>query len=191
MPRLAGVALLLTVLGLLVARPAVADITEPPGVCVGTASFQTGTEADGPFTVSSKELTSSDVVTVPLSDTVAWTGELVGVTPASRPVKGFVAVDLPWPFGTYTVDSWGSTSDKVASSGIHEYDLPSAIPRGVTFTVRGEHWENGALFCKGTAKVQVEGGAFDTPATFVSVGLLALSGVGLFFAGRPSFRRVS
>lgn len=60
---------------------------------------------------------------------------------------------------------------------------------GVEITVAGEHAdENGQ--CSGSVKVQLEGGAFDSPLTAVSLAGTALTGFGVAVALRPLFRRV-
>ncbi len=162
---------------------AAADITEPPGRCVGTASFQRGA-GDGPFTVDSQRLSPDDVVTVPLKDTVTWSGELVGVSPATRQISGYVKVDLPPPLPDLTIDSWDGPSALTANQGTRNYSLPSVTPRGVEFRVYGSHSEAGAVFCTGSAKVKVEGSAIANPITIASLVLLAASAVPLVLAGK-------
>lgn len=162
---------------------AAADITEPPGRCVGTASFQRGA-GDGPFTVDSRTLSPDDVTTVPLKDTVSWTGELVGVSPGQREISGYVKVDLPPPLPDLTIDSWDGPSSLTANQGTKNYSLPSVTPRGVEFRVYGSHSEAGTVFCTGSAKVKVEGSALASPITIASLVLLAASAVPLVLAGK-------
>ncbi len=143
----------------LAAPPAGADVV---GGCAGRATFETGTAARGPFTVDPEALGSSQVVEVPIADTVAWEGALTGLAPpgsphaaaslaqlavAPRPIAGEVVVDLPWPLGRMVVGDWNSEADGIANTGEERYDLPSLVPRGVVFKVSGEHRENGSVFC--------------------------------------------
>ena len=157
----------------------------PAGACTGTGVFTTGTKANGPFSVDGATVPAGKVIEVPKSDTVMWHGTVVGpAAGVERPISGFVAVDLPWPLGRATVDSWGGKSKRVENNGSKKYDLPDSVPRGVEFKVFGEHHENGKLFCSGSATVEVEGSAFDSAAAPVALALTAVSAVGLVLAGR-------
>ena len=167
--------------------PAAGDVVEPPGSCVGTASFAEGGD-DGPFSVDSTALSRDDVTTVAISDTVTWSAELVGVTPgASRPISGFVKVDLPAPIPDYTVASWDGPSSLTANQGVEEYSLPDLVPRGVVIEVYGEHRESGEVFCTGSAKVKIAGSAVSSPVSIGSIALLAVSALALVLGarGRP------
>jgi hypothetical protein len=186
---LAAVAVVVGV-GTVAGLPAAGDVVEPPGACVGTARFAAGTEDGGPFTVTSQTLTSDDVTVVPISDTVSWTGAVTGVPAGTvRPVRGFVRIDLPWPLPDATVDSWDSTTAMVANEGTEAYDLPAALPRGLTFRVYGEHWERGALVCSGSAQAQLEGGVMDSPVTLVATILAVPALAALVVAGIPKVGR--
>ena len=166
--------------------PAGAASAELSGPCTATGVFQTGV-GDEPITVDATTI-GEEVVTVALSDTVAWTGT---VTPTATPreYSGKVAVDLPWPLGAYTVDSWRGSSDAVANEGLEEYDLPSVMPRGVVFRVEGSHSEPG-VSCVGHVNLQVEGSVFKSPLTLASLALTALAGAGLAAVVAPAFGRV-
>ena len=178
--RAAAVALVCA--GTVFAGPAAADVTEPPGKCIGLASFAAG--VDGPFSVSSKVLTSSDVTTVPLSDTVSWEGSLVGVPAGTaREISGFVKVDMPWPIPDITIDDWGGTSTRVANQDVKDFSLPSFTPRGVELRVYGEHREAGAVFCSGSTKIKVDGGVFSSPFAPISIALMLASIALLAFTG--------
>ena len=169
-------AAILVGLGFVGAAPAAAEIDGP---CSGSGDFEKGTKADGPFAVSADE---NEVVEVPLKDTVHWQGEITGVS-GERDYAGFIEVDLPWPLGAATIDTWGGTTDATGNSGDKSYDLPSAVPRGVEFEVSGQHSEDGTVVCSGTVKVKVEGGAFDSPLAPIGIGGTVISGVGLALAG--------
>jgi len=165
--------------------PAGAEVTDPPGRCVGRAEIT----ADGaePVLIDSSTLQPGDVTTVPRSGSIVWSGELVGVDAgAERPIAGFVKVDLPWPAPDVTIKDWSGTSTRVERSNTSEYSLPSITPRGVTLPVYGEHRENGELFCAGSTKIRLTGSAFASPLTVAALVGLILSGAGLFFAGRGS-----
>lgn len=174
-------------------------VIDPPGNCVGQGTFEKGTKARGSFTEQADQIPAGRVVEVPRADTVTWSGSLpklaaggdpLTVTVPKRPIRGFVAVDLPWPFGSVTVDSWGNDSDVVGNKGEHTYDLPSVVPRGVEFKVFGEHRENGSVYCSGFVLVKIEGGPFDSPLIWASLGLTAVSAAFFVVAGRPVFRKI-
>ena len=166
-------------LGFIAAAPAAATIDGP---CSGSGEFETGTKDGGPFTVNAEDVAPGEVIEVPIKDTVHWRGEITGVS-GEREYAGFVEVDLPWPFGAATVDTWGGTTEDTGNSGDKKYDLPSAVPRGVEFEVSGQHSEDGSVVCSGTVKVKVEGGAFDSPMAPVGIAGTVVSGVGLALAG--------
>jgi hypothetical protein len=168
---------------------AVPAASEIDGACQASGSFEEGTEADGPFTVDAADVGADEVVVVPLADTVDWEASVEG-DGSERDISGFVAVDLPPPFGSWTIDSWDSTSSTYENSGSEEYDLPSAMPRGVEFRVYGEHREDGEVVCSGEVWAEVEGDPFDTPLTPVSLGLTVAAGAGFVLAGRPRFGRL-
>lgn len=167
------------------AGPAGADITEPPGRCVGRAELANG--VDGPLTLDSSTLTPDDVTVVPLSDTVTWRGQLTGIEgPGEREISGFVKVDLPWPFPDVTVKEWSTVTKRTARSDTTDYSLPSVTPRNVELRVYGEHRENGAVFCSGATNVKIAGGMFGSPIAIVSVVALLLSAAGLALSGKGS-----
>lgn len=190
MPRALATVAVVAGIGFLAALPAAADVVDPPGACVGTAAFATGTEDGGAFTVDSRTLSPDDVTVVPLSDTVTWTGTVTGVAPGTvRQVEGFVKLDLPWPLPDATVDTWGGTTALVENAGVEEYDLPSALPRGLEFRVFGEHRENGVLVCSGSATAAIEGGLADSPVTLAAAILAVPALAGLVVAGIPKVGR--
>jgi hypothetical protein len=190
MPRALAAVAVVAGTGFLVALPAAADLVDPPGACVGTATFASGTEDGGAFTVDSRTIGPDDVTVVPISDTVTWTGAVTGVAPGTvREVEGFVKLDLPWPLPDATVDSWDSTTALVENEGVEDYDLPSALPRGLTFRVYGEHRENGTVVCTGSAQARLEGGFMDSPVTLVATILAVPALAALVVAGRPKVGR--
>lgn len=156
----------------LAASPASAEITEPAGRCVGQAAFAEG--VDGPFTVSSADLQPDDVTTIPLEDTVTWSGRLTGATSGRRDISGFVKVDMPWPIPDLTLDDWGGSSSRTENTDTTDYSLPAITPRGVELRVYGEHREAGSVFCSGSTKVKVDGSSFG-PFAIASVVLLVAS----------------
>lgn len=151
----------------------------------GTNGCQaTGTWREAGLTIDAA--TATGVITIPRKDTVDWQGS-VAAPPGVY--SGSVWVELPPPFGEVEVDSWSGDSQTTSNAGSHEYDLPSLVPAGVEITIAGEHAdENGQ--CSGSVKVQLEGGAFDSPLTAVSLAGTALTGFGVAVALRPLFRRV-
>ena len=162
-------------LGFVGAAPAAAEIDGP---CTGSGDFEDGTKDAGPFTVDGD---TSDVVEVPLKDTVHWQGAIDAS--GERDFSGSIEVDLPWPLGAATIDTWDGSTEETGNDGDKSYDLPSAIPRGVEFEVSGQHSEDGSVVCSGTVKVKVEGGAFDSPVAPVALGGTVISGIGLALAG--------
>ena len=177
--RVILLAAILMVLGFLGAAPATAEINGP---CSGSGAFEKGTKAGGPFTVTAENVAPNEVIEVPLKDTVHWQGSIEGAS-GTREFAGSVEVDLPWPLGTATIDTWGGSTDKTGNEGDKTYSLSKTVPRGVEFEVTGQHSENGKVVCSGTVKVKVEGGPFDSPLTPIGIGGTVVSGVGLALAG--------
>jgi hypothetical protein len=159
---------------------------ELEGGCEGSGEFRRGTEANGPFTVDVRSVGDATVV-VPRSDSVSWAGS---VEEPPGDYAGAIAVDLPPPFGQVTIDSWEGSTQETANQGVEEYDLPDLVPSGISFQVVGEHLDD-ATTCSGYVNVQIEGGPLDSPLLLVVlVVLTAGTGVGLWMALRPLFRRV-
>ncbi|MGH9118353.1 MAG: hypothetical protein ACRD0A_10920 [Acidimicrobiales bacterium] len=185
------------------AGPAAAEVDGP---CAGAASFRTGTEAAGSFTVDPAAVAPGDVIEVPIADSVAWEGSLPDLAPQGapadaaslaalmvdpRPVSGAIAVDLPWPLGGALLGEWDGESDALAGLGEDRYELPAVVPRGVDFLVSGEHVEGGRVYCSGSVLVRVEGGVFDTPVPYASAALTLVTGGALVWAGRPALHRAT
>lgn len=160
--------------------PAAADLAEPAGACVAT-----GTWDAGGFTVVSTEADPADVIEIPRADELTWTGQVIGPDPGSpRPIAGSVSLQLPPPLGRITVDDWSGTTTNVGASGTQSYDLPGLVPAGLVFTLHAEHQENGQMFCSGTARLRIAGGAFDSPLVWVGLVGTALSAGLLTLVGR-------
>ena len=160
------------------AAPAGAEVSGP---CTGSATFQKGLEEGGPLTVTSDSVTD-DVITVPRADTVAWTGSVTPTQEGEREISGYVALALPWPLGTVNLGEWDGPSSTTTSSGTETYDIPSLVPAGMVFHVTGEHSEPGVT-CTGDVQLKIEGSPFDTIVTPVLIGITALLGGALVFAG--------
>lgn len=175
----------------LVGGPAGADVVTPPGACTASATWTTGLEEGGPFTVDTANLQPTDVITVPRRDTVTYTATANGVAPGERQVSGRVSVRLPWPLPEITIDSWDGTATEATASGQKTYDLPSFTPRNVELEIRGVHRENGVEFCSGTVKAKLEGRPLDSPITYGAIAGTALTGIGLLAAGRPKWKRLA
>jgi hypothetical protein len=92
-------------------------------------------------------------------------------------------VDLP--IGSVTVDSWGGESVKYANEGLRPYNLP-AILGGVKMRLHGEHRDDDLVACSGAVNIQVAGSPLKNPLTYVTLGLLLMSGAGLVGAGRQA-----
>ncbi len=180
--RIKGMAVLLSlpVALIMFAGEARADIN---GTCEGSAQFLKGTENSGPFEIVAKTIGSKTVV-IPRSDTVNWKGSVAG--PPGE-YSGSVKLDLPMFLPDITIDTWDGKSDTTSNTGNKDYDIPGIVPGGVTFQVKGEHSDaNGT--CTGFVNVKVEGGAFGSLFTYVSLGLTVVSGFGLLMAVRPLLR---
>ena len=156
------------------------------GNCEASGDFVDGTKADGPFTIDAKDV-GSETIVIPRSDAVNWSGA-VEAPAEERSYSGSISLKLPLG-KTIEIDSWSGTSARESNSGTKEYDLPSAIPAGITYTVSGEHTEPGVT-CKGSVKVMIEGGTFDSPVAPGALGLTAATGIGMAFAIKPLFRKV-
>lgn len=162
------------------ASPAAAELVDPPGSCVGTGAW-----SEGGFAVDSSSADPSEVIEIPRSDSVAWTGLVNGPEPGDpRPIAGSIALQLPAPLGYVTVRDWSGTGINISSSGTQSYELPSVVPAGVVFTLRGQHLENGAVFCSGTAQLRIAGGVFDSPLIWIALAGTVLLGVLLLLTGR-------
>jgi hypothetical protein len=165
---------------LVAAAPAAgADVVSPAGACTGT-----GTWAGSGQRESSADHETSDVIEVPQSDTVSWTGVIgtnsVDSTGPERETSGSVTLALP--IGSVTLGDW-SDDDSVSygEAGERSYDLPSVVI-GVEMQLSGEHSEGGAEVCSGSVGVVVEGSPWSNPLTYGALLLAALSGVGLWAA---------
>ena len=161
--------------------PVAAELT---GNCEGSGAFSQGTDADGPLTVDARTV-GTETVVIPRKDSVQWAGS---VTSPPGAYAGFVAIDLPPPFGEVNVDSWSGTTQATENTGVKDYDVPKLVPAGATFRVVGEHHDQ-ATQCAGFVNVKLEGGAFKSPVTPVALLLTAFAGVGFGLAIQPLFRK--
>lgn len=159
------------------AMPAVAAAEIDEGDCTGAVRFVNG--VDGPFTIDADQ-SRSDVVVVPRSDTVEWSGS----TPAtSGDYSGSVSVKLPFPFGSLEIDRWEGTIESNSNAGVDTYDLPSVIPGGVEFEVSATHSDTAGT-CSGGVRMKIEGGAFGSVATPIALVATAIfAGLALAIAG--------
>ena len=169
--------------GLLVAggAPTASAQLDSTNGCQGSGVF-----IDGGFAVDAAAI-GDELVTVPRSDTVQWQGS-VAAPPGVY--AGSISVELPPPFGSMEIDSWSGNSQTTSNAGVEEYDLPSLVPAGVEFKVVGAHTDvNGT--CSGYVRMTVEGGAFDSPLTAISLVGTAATGAGLAALLRPLLRPVT
>src|SRR5438093_3790388 len=88
---------------LIPAGSASADIVTPPGACAGAGHW-----VSGGFTEFSTTHNPSDVITVPLKDTIKWAGTehggQVGKPGPRRQIHGNVTIALP--IGSVAIKSW-------------------------------------------------------------------------------------
>ena len=155
-----------------------------PG-CAASATFETGTASGGPFTIDPADA-GNPVYEIPRKDTVSWTGS-VQLPPGTY--SGLVSVDLPPPIGRIIIDRWSGDSQTIGNEGAHSYDLPSLVPAGVTFRVRGAHTDDNGT-CSGYVNLKIEGSPFDSPTAPIGLALTAVTGVGFLALLKPLFTRV-
>ena len=165
--RCGVVALLVSAIGI-VPNPAHAEVTE--GECSGSASFVNGTEADGPFSVESSH-PQDDVIVIPRADDVEW--EVSNPT-AEGTLTGYVRANLPFPFGSIQLRSWGGEVVDKSSSGTSDYDLPSIIPGGVTIKLTVNQTDQGGA-CTAVFTLKLEGGPWGSVLSLASLGLTLLA----------------
>ena len=168
--------------------PAGADAVAPAGACYGTGAW-TG----GGFTKDSRQVAKGELVEIPQSDVVQWTGgvgaALPGDTVPPRPVEGAIEIQVGGRW--VKIDDWGPDPSEIAGNqGAHDYDVPSVLV-GIEIPLRGHHSENGTEVCSGDVIVKVKGSATSNPLTWGGIGGLAISGGLLYYAGRPVVRRAS
>ena len=156
--------------------PAAADLSQPAGACNVTTTWGT----NGP-TVESASAEPGDVIEVPRADEVTWSARVNGPAEGTdRHVEGSVALVLPAPLGTVTLDEWSGSTDNVETSGVRA--LPELLPAGVVFDMRMEHYEGDSLFCTASVRLRIEGGpgliAWTSLALMLLFGaLLSLIGI--------------
>ena len=192
MGRLGGIAAIVVAAGGLAfaslladARPASAAMAGP---CTAVGTFVLGTGA-GPIVVDVAKVPRGQTITVPANDTIAWTATAPAQS-VPRPARGRIEIDLPWPLGTQTLNSWSGVGASAAQAGTYTYELTGAVPRGVAIKFIGTHAEPG-IACVGEVTVKVAGGIFDAWISFVAFGGLILSGAVFFFwAGRATWGRL-
>ena len=152
---------------------ATASPTVVNGPCDGSGTFQRGG-----FTKTAAE---TGVVEIPRADEVNWTGSIVGPT-GQLAYGGKIEVELPPPFGSVTIDSWGGTTDATSNSGTKHYDISSAVPANVEFSAKGSHTQ-GSFSCSGSVKLKIKGSSVNAFSVGSLVGTV-LTGAGLVVAGR-------
>ncbi len=151
--------------------------------CTGQGTFAKGTTANGKGPFAAESIPAGQVITVPLEDTVTWSGS-VPVPQSNRNINGFVAVKLPWPFGSFDIDTWSGPSDLVKNNGVKHYKLPSFVPRGTVFQVYGAHHDTNGVDCAGFVLIKVEGSSWSSFLTPISVALTVGFGLLLLALGR-------
>jgi hypothetical protein len=172
------------VLGALaVQAPAAADVVQPAGRCVGIATWNTAG-----FTKSTADLSTGEVVEVPRTDVVRWSGKVVGPAAGTpRAIDGEIALKLPPLLGSIPLGDWNGQATEVERSDVYTYDVPGFVPAGVVFEVRARHSEAGAEHCTAAVRAKIAGGPFDSPLIFVALAGLLLTAGGLVLLGwRPS-----
>jgi hypothetical protein len=172
---------------LLGAAPAGADVIDPAGACFGQGIWVEEGE-----TRDSTMFVPDDVVEVPQSDTVNWSGRVgnaqLGDEVPRRDISGEVQLDIAG-VGTATIDDWGGSSVRAANEGEHEYDMPDVLVN-VKMKLKGEHRENGDRVCGGSVYVKIPGSVTDNPLALGAIAGLVISGGALLYAGRPVVEKI-
>jgi hypothetical protein len=143
------------------------------GPCDGSGTFE-----KGGFTTTAAE---TGVVEIPRTDDVDWKGTITGVS-GEQAYAGHIDVELPPPFGSLKIDTWGGRTDSTGNSGTKHYDIPGAVPANVEFSVQGAHTQ-GSVKCSGSVKLKIKGSALN-PFSIGSLVGTVLTGAGLAVAGR-------
>jgi hypothetical protein len=162
------------------AAPAGAALAGP---CSGQGTFAVGSKESGKGPFVAEKIPASEVITVPLKDSVTWSGS-VAVAAGQRNINGFVAVKLPWPFSGFTVDSWNGPSSKVENNGVKSYKLPSLIPRDTEFKVYGAHHDANGVICTGFVRIKVEGSYFDSFLTWIALAATLIFLILFYLTGK-------
>lgn len=160
---------------LLLVAPAEAKIEGP---CEGQGTFQSQGRTYDPAT--------TDSLTLPAEDSVAYHGAITAPASGERSHKGHINLELPAPLPSVTIVSWGTDKTvKTTDDGVHDYDLPGIVPKGITLTLTGEHVDTAGT-CTGSVEVTIDGGPLDSPtAAAISVAGTVVTGASLAFAARP------
>jgi hypothetical protein len=148
------------------------------GPCEGHGTF----ESQG----KTYDANTTETVTLPDKDTVAYEGSITAPTSGPRSHSGHIDLKLPSPLPPLRIVSWGTKSTvKTSDEGVHKYELPGIVPRGITLNLTGEHVDTAGT-CTGSVEIKIEGGPFDAPVVpAVSIAGTVVTGAGLAFAARP------
>jgi hypothetical protein len=163
----------------LLAGPADAKLEGP---CEGHGTFESQQKT--------YDASTTETITVPQKDTVAYVGSITAPTSGPRSHSGHIDLKLPAPLPSLRIVSWGTKSTvKTADEGVHDYELPSIVPKGIILNLTGAHVDTAGT-CTGSVEIKIEGGPFDSPApTAVSIAGTVITGAGLAFAARPKGAR--
>jgi hypothetical protein len=165
--------------GLLVGGAALAQ-SDPPnltGPCTGSATLSNGVVID--------PAVSSGLFVVPLDGEADYEGTITAPVPTPRTISGSVKVATPPGIPEFGWTWSDDDATETAAAGTVDWNLPTWMPRDVTFTVRGVHQDAGVA-CEATVTVAVEGGVFDSPTTYVALAGTLLAGAGVVAAGFAS-----
>ena len=152
---------------------------ELSGPCTATATIdQTGTVIDPK---------ASNDLKAPIKGSASYSASISGVT-APRAEGGEVHVALPPGLPSVTIKSWADDKAKATSdSGDVSWDLPSALPRGITVKASGVQNDQGAS-CSGWMNVKLDGSITDSPAGPASLALTVVFLVGAAWAAIPKVK---
>jgi hypothetical protein len=159
------------------------------GGCTAVATFLLGV-GTGSVTVDVNRASVDEPVEIGSEDAIEWRVTVPGSVTSPQPMRGRIEIDLPWPLGTQTVETWSGTTTVNEARGLYTYELTKAFPRGVPFTVVGHHAQPG-VSCRGQVALQVAGGPFDSWWIWVGLGGMVVSGIALLLAGRARWVQVA
>ena len=158
----------------LLAAPAGSAVLQ--GNCTGGAVFSNGASV-------TERQPINDVVLVPASDTVLYTGDTqLSPPPEDMPDSFTGGVSIALPFGSVTIVNWeGTTEETSVDMGSYFYDVSGLAPEGTGgVEVTATHTQRGET-CVVVVTMALDG----DPGwqAWTAAGLTVLAGVGVAGAG--------
>jgi hypothetical protein len=126
-----------------------------------------------------------DVIKVPRSFTVQYTGTYGDATPGQQRDYEGGGVSVQVPFGqAFGIANWGpGKTDKTSKAGPYSVNLDDRIPGGILIPAKGNHSDIGRP-CAGHGTIEIQGaGDFDDIVKWVFRGFSALFFILMLVAG--------